>query len=340
MHHPETTVLLRTGDKINLKDINSGGIKIEGSRTGLHNFRIMVSDDNKTLILIPDIVFLHGEKVAVSINHQSGLLSDDHPEIFSFNFNISKNDLRTTSPDPVPYNTARPPYTFPALDITMSGNYYDEPLFFYIITALASNHDRFLTIIEPDGSIIYALQRDNEGLGFILQDSGYLSYFSMGKFMLMDSLYNIVDSFKCGNGYFTDWHEFQHLKNGHALLFSYDNQSVDMSQIVAGGDTNAVVEGLVIQEIDTDKNIVFQWRSWDYYEITDATHVDFLDSYFSYVHGNALELSNDSNILLSSRLMDEITKIDRNTGDIIWRCGGKNNEFTFINDTGMFSRQH
>ena len=31
--------------------------------------------------------------------------------------------------------------------------------------------------------------------------------------------------------------------------------------------------------------------------------------------------------------MDEITKIDRQTGDIIWRLGGVNNEFTFLNDS-------
>lgn len=340
MHHPETTVLVRTGDKIDIQNIEPDGISIEGSKSGIHNFRIVLSDDNRTLILIPDIIFLHGEKVTVSVNHQSGLLSEDYTGVFSFDFYITGKDLRTIAPNPILYNTAKPPRAFPVMDITMAGNYYDEPLFFYIITALASNHDRYMTIIEPDGSIIYAQQRDNEGLNFILQESGYLSYFSIGKFMIMDSLYHVVDSFKCGNGYFTDWHEFQYLENGHALLLSYDNQSVDMSQIVTGGDTNAIVEGLVVQEIDTNKNVVFQWRSWDHFEITDATHIDFLDSYFSYVHGNALELSNDSNILLSSRLLDEITKIDMSTGDIIWRWGGKNNEFTFVNDTGMFSRQH
>jgi hypothetical protein len=41
--------------------------------------------------------------------------------------------------------------------------------------------------------------------------------------------------------------------------------------------------------------------------------------------------------------MDEITKIDRQTGDIIWRLGGleaKNNQFLFINDPITFSHQH
>ncbi|MEJ2196259.1 MAG: aryl-sulfate sulfotransferase [Ignavibacteriaceae bacterium] len=62
-----------------------------------------------------------------------------------------------------------------------------------------------------------------------------------------------------------------------------------------------------------------------------------------YVHANALEVDLDGNILISSRHLDEITKIDRQTGKTIWRWGGEyceNNEFTFINDSIGFSHQH
>jgi hypothetical protein len=38
--------------------------------------------------------------------------------------------------------------------------------------------------------------------------------------------------------------------------------------------------------------------------------------------------------------MDEITKIDRTNGGVLWRLGGLNNEFTFINDNIGFSHQH
>ena len=38
--------------------------------------------------------------------------------------------------------------------------------------------------------------------------------------------------------------------------------------------------------------------------------------------------------------MDEITKINHNTGNIIWRWGGKHNQFTFLGDTLKFSYQH
>jgi hypothetical protein len=38
--------------------------------------------------------------------------------------------------------------------------------------------------------------------------------------------------------------------------------------------------------------------------------------------------------------MDEITKINRQTGEIIWRLGGKRNQFEFINDPDGFNYQH
>jgi hypothetical protein len=59
-----------------------------------------------------------------------------------------------------------------------------------------------------------------------------------------------------------------------------------------------------------------------------------------YVHSNSIELDHDGAFILSSRNMDEITKIDRETGEILWRWGGKNNEYTFVNDTFHFSHQH
>jgi hypothetical protein len=160
----------------------------------------------------------------------------------------------------------------------------------------------------------------------------------------MDSAYSVIDRFSCGNGYSTDFHEFLLLENDHSFLMSYDFQTVRMDTIVQGGDSAAVVIGLVVQELDPEKNVIFQWRSWDHIDITDATEdVDLTAHTIDYIHGNAIEIDWDGNLLLSSRHLDEITKIDRQTGGIIWRWGGKNsrkNEFVFINDPVTFSHQH
>ncbi len=177
---------------------------------------------------------------------------------------------------------------------------------------------------------------------FKKQPNGLFAYYSYatGIHYAEDSQFNIVDSFYCGNGYTTDPHDLRLLNNGHALLMSYDPQTVNMAPVVHGGQHNATVTGLIIQEIDQNKNVVFQWRSWDHFDIVDAIYEDLTAPTVDCVHGNAIELDTDGNILISSRHLSEITKINRTTGEIIWRLGGVNNQFTFVNESIPFHYQH
>ncbi|MEZ4960465.1 MAG: aryl-sulfate sulfotransferase [Saprospiraceae bacterium] len=165
-------------------------------------------------------------------------------------------------------------------------------------------------------------------------------------YYLTDTLLNNIDSFRAGNGKVLDFHDFILLENGHALVLVYDQQTMDMSQYVTGGNPNALVTGLIIQEVDNQQQVFWEWKSWDHFQITDGISsgannlIDFTLPAISYIHANSLDIDSQGNILLSSRNMHEVTKIDRSTGDIIWRLGGKNNQFTFINDTLGFTDQH
>ncbi len=144
--------------------------------------------------------------------------------------------------------------------------------------------------------------------------------------------FNEVDTFKAGNGYYADGHDFQVLPNGHVLILIYDNHIIDMSQIVEGGHPAASVGGAVIQELDVYKNIIFQWRSIDYIPVTDS-YRDITRSRFGYIHVNSCELDEtDGNIILCCRETSEAIKISRVTGEVIWRMTGKHNDFTFINE--------
>jgi len=146
-----------------------------------------------------------------------------------------------------------------------------------------------------------------------------------------------------GNDYRADFHDFQILPDGQMLLLIYEERQIDMSEIVEGGDPNATVVGCRIQEQDAAKNVVFEWSSFDHFAITDTT-VSLLNSRIDYVHCNSIEQDTDGHLLLSSRGMDEVTKINGESGDIIWRLGGKNNEFQFVNAIAAedveFIKQH
>jgi hypothetical protein len=178
--------------------------------------------------------------------------------------------------------------------------------------------------------------------------NGFLAYWDGtggGAYHILNNNYKEVKKITPGNGYyFVDEHDLQLLPNNHYLILIYDPETIDMSQIVPEGNPEATVIGVVIQELDGDGNVVFQWNSFDHIPITD-TNRDLTASRIDYVHSNAIDLDKDGNILLSSRHLDEITKINRQTGDIIWRLGGKANQFAFstapgISDTPYFYKQH
>ena len=115
-------------------------------------------------------------------------------------------------------------------------------------------------------------------------------------------------------------------------MLAYDEQTIDMSEIVEGGHPTATVTGAVIQELDADKRVIFQWRTWDHIPITDS-YRDITKRKFGYIHVNDVSLDPiDGNILLSCRETSEVVKISRTTGEVIWRMGGKHNEFVFFNE--------
>lgn len=210
-----------------------------------------------------------------------------------------------------------------------------------IVTTLDGASGHFLYVFNNNGVPVYAKKFPDQVFNLKPQPNGLLTYYDskLKAYVAIDSTLKEVDTLKMKNGYTTHTHELLMTKKGYSYLFGYDPQIVDMSKVVPGGKVNATVTGLVIHGLDKDKNFVFQWKSWDHFKITDS-YQDLLTSAIDYVHGNSLYDDTDTTLILSSRNMSEVTKINRLDGKIIWRLGGKNNDFTFINDPRGFSKQH
>ncbi len=231
------------------------------------------------------------------------------------------------------------PADFPK--VYLNKNAENKGSYFIGINQSASD---YLTIITEQGIPQYYNRTSARLYDFKIQESGMLTYYDSDKgiFYGMDSLYQIVDSFYCKNGYSTNFHELQVLPNGHAFLLSFDPQAVNMDTVKKGGDTAAVVFGCVIQEINEDKVVVWQWRSWDHYKITDAdsSFVDFFQHTVEYCHINSIDVIDENKIIFSAKNLNEITEVNRNTGNIIWRLGGYNDEFSIIGSNSEFKQQH
>jgi hypothetical protein len=363
-----TNIIYRFSEPVDASAVGDANpFTVEGSRSGIHDADIHLSDDGVTLLIMPRKPFVPDETVNISVRGGIRLRSGESvvPPSGSFLTAAPPVQAKTSIQqirDEMGFSSLLPaeenalliptegdirtvqdsiPIDFPSISTRIADSVCAGQLFVATVTATAGGTP-YLMILNNKGFPVYSRRMPGNCFDFKRQPNGAISYFdaAAGCFYVLDTTGSTIDSYRCGNGYSTDLHELRLLDNGHALLLSYDYETMDMSRVVEGGNSSATVVGLILQELDHDKNVVFQWRSWDHYAITDATHEDLTAATIDYVHGNAIELDADSNIIVSCRHLDELTKIDRTTGDIIWRMGGKHNQFTFINDTIGFSHQH
>ena len=224
-------------------------------------------------------------------------------------------------------------FTFTATESASIKNLFMKPV--------GQGGNKPVMIIDKDGDIIFSANLEMKGWDWKVNLNNHITYYDRqaSSWHVVDSLFNTVDTVFAQNGYTADNHDFLALPNGNYVLFCYDNQIFPMDSIVDGGNPNAMVEGLIIQELNSEHEVVFEWKSWDHFNITDNTYIDLTSSSIPFIHTNAIDIDYDGHFLISSRNLDEITKIHRTTGDIIWRWGGSQNEFEFINDY-PFTHQH
>lgn len=236
-----------------------------------------------------------------------------------------------------------PSYHITVFDTAASTGYY-----FLSVTQYQGN----LSILDNNGEVIYY----QPGIGyanFTLHPNGKMTYFNFErkKFFLMDSTFVIVDSVACNSLYETDWHDLRILPNGNFLLLGSDTILMDSNNIPSWirRVNNSITKAKygVIQELDNNHNIVYEWKGKDHYSLEDAdsfyavsSPADIALGIFDANHFNSVEVDNDGNYIVSSRNFNEISKINRNTGELMWRFGGLRNQFKFINCPTPFYGVH
>jgi hypothetical protein len=348
------TIIVRYGPTLSQQSVDGLQFNVKGGDSGPHTGQILLADDQKTVIFKPDQPFTPGEQVQVSVNR---LQIDQNTAYLplSYSFTIAQNQQpggvgASTKPAPNPPKSAFPnaltiPQDIPHFTVSTpsaSANVDEGYIFVAPIPWTAASTGAYLLILDGQGNLVYyqSMADAFNAFDFKVQPGGLLSYFKQktSTYYVMNNHYQVVDTYQAGDGYTTDLHDLLILPNGNALLMAYDAETVDMSKVVTNGKTDATVTGLVVQELDPHKNVIFEWRSWDYVSFTDSNQ-DLTQQNIDLIHGNALALANDGNLLLSSRNLSEITKIDLQTGAVIWRMGGKANQFQFVNDK-PFAFQH
>lgn len=187
------------------------------------------------------------------------------------------------------------------------------------------------------------------GYHFKAEPNGLLSYLTRrldGNIFLVDTSYNVIRTYKDTFSLYNRVRYYAHydlLPNGNTLTVLYNFQYVDLSKYFPTGEPNGAVLQAIVQELDKDNNVVFNWKSLDHVPVNKTQNPP--TPAIDYFHPNSMVLDHDGNLLLSARDICSIIKIDRQTGEIIWNLGGKDNDFTFVgenetNAPNYFSYQH
>ncbi len=364
-HHQKKTQLIIRFNTITPFQLNNlkSFIKISGEKSGAVDGKTVVSSDKRTIIFKPMIPFIPGEEVQVQLAPcKSG--TDRTFLNVTYYFKISpmteippmpdkdERSDETESEDDIPdllkrqklypivRNGISIPTDFPWVNIFTNDNPDTGNIF---LCTYVGPH--YTMILDNDGNPVWYLKSSDRRRDFKVQKDGRLTMlvhrgYGEGSHIAMDSTYAVVDTFFYPADYKIDEHELQVLPNGHYFLIVTDTRYVDMSDSVAGGKSNALVVGNHVAEMDADDNCILLWRSWDHFDITDAIYEHLDASYIDYVHMNAIEIDHDGHILTSSRFLSEVSKIHRQTGEFIWRLGGVNNQFDWVNDDLQISYQH
>jgi arylsulfotransferase ASST len=145
-----------------------------------------------------------------------------------------------------------------------------------------------------------------------------------GECVIVDESYKEIARVRAGNGYHADVHEFLITPEGTALITIYAEATRDLSSI--GGPSQHPVFDSILQEIDiATGKVLLEWHSLDHVPITDS-YAPILTP-FDYFHINSIDVDLDGNLLVSARNTWAVYKLDRRTGEVMWRLGGRSSDF-------------
>lgn len=169
--------------------------------------------------------------------------------------------------------------------------------------------------------------------GEVQQPAGY----GYGEAVILDGSYRELRRVRAAGGRWMDMHELQLTPDATALFTCFPRTvRADLSHV--GGPRDGHVLESVFQELDLRTGrLLFEWRSLEHIPVTESYRP--LEHPYDYLHINSIDVLPDGNLLVSARHTWALYKLERGTGNVIWRLGGKRSDFTLDADA-RFSWQH
>nr|BAJ05878.1 aryl sulfotransferase [Streptomyces sp. SANK 60405] len=157
----------------------------------------------------------------------------------------------------------------------------------------------------------------------------------VGYWVVMDQSYREIARIRAGSGYAgADLHDMQITPDNTALVL------IAQPKLHRGGGFPRMVMDNIVQEVDLPSGkVIHEWSGLDHVGVDESYLSSIPLLPYDYLHINSMSLDTDGNLLLSGRNTHTVYKIDRRSGEVIWRLGGKKSDFTMA-DGASFAWQH
>jgi arylsulfotransferase ASST len=163
-----------------------------------------------------------------------------------------------------------------------------------------------------------------------------------GHYDIYDERYRKIAEVHGAGGLKGDLHEFLITPEGTALFTTYGVGHADIPHR-DGGVRRGPYWYCCCQEVDiATGRLLLQWRSDENVPFSASHHAlpRRASTPWDYFHMNSIAVDpSDGNLIISSRNLWQIYKVDRRSGETIWRLGGVDSDFE-LEDRTRFAFQH
>jgi len=163
-----------------------------------------------------------------------------------------------------------------------------------------------------------------------------------GHYEIYDERYRKIAEVHGADGMKGDLHEFLITPQDTALFTSYGVAHGEIPN-GHGGQRHGPYWFCCAQEVDiATGRLLLQWRSDEQEPVAGSHHglPHKKTTPWDYFHMNSINIDpTDGNLIISSRNLWQIYKVDRGTGETLWRLGGETSEFE-IEPRAKFAWQH
>ncbi len=256
----------------------------------------------------------------------------------------------STRSSALPFHTGPLPPALASLRLTATGTpsagyTMIVPVFFggdtaaYLLVFDEAGTLRWYHTVRGQGGAVEAKQQPNGNFSlYVGRSFGWQP--AEGRFLEIRPDGEVVRTHAAAAPYYTDPHDLLLSGAGEAVdavhLLGYEIREYDAADPAGGGRTSLAIHRILRQTPSGQR--LFEWNAGEHFAPVDWPPAS---TPFDLVHPSSLTIAHDGNYIVSLQAMNEIDKIDAQTGEMLWRFGGRHSDFVVDGDPlGGFQGQH